>query len=145
VQSTPNKPVPWYVSEGGYFQLPRAFAYDDRLSHTQCTTLVTLASFVYLTSTVFPSRKTLHVLTGIDVSDISGHTTTLEDLGWLEKRNSSGQTTRYVLKIPAYAIERMKRLQAEAAERREGLQKRRAIEAAINAPDACAEDMEVGE
>ncbi len=129
----PNQPNPkrWYASDGGYFQLPRALCYDDRLTHTQRTIMLTLGSHVFTKDTVFPSRKTLHTLTGIDVSDISSHTSALERLGWLKKRNASGQTTRYDLTVPTYAVERLKTVQAAAAARRDASMGTVGIEVAL--------------
>jgi hypothetical protein len=145
MQSNQTKPKRWYSSAGGFFQLPRALCYDDRLSHTQRTIMLTLGSHVFLTDTVFPSRMTLHVMTGIDVSDISGHTGALEKMGWLKKLNASGQTTRYVLKVPAYAVEKMKAVQADAAARRSELQGRRDIESAIGQAALPSDDTGVSE
>ena len=129
----PNQPNPkrWYASDGGYFQLPRALCYDDRLTHSQRTIMLTLGSHVFMNDTVFPSRATLHALTGIDVSDISSHTTALQRLGWLKKRNASGQTTRYALTVPTYAVERLKTVQADAAARRDASMGNVEIEVAL--------------
>jgi hypothetical protein len=70
-------------------------------------------------------------LTGIDVSDISGHTTALQRLGWLKKRNASGQTTRYALTVPTYAVDRFKTVQAAAAARRDASMGNVEIEVAL--------------
>lgn len=121
----------WYRAPGGFFMLPRALCYDDRLTHAQRTVLLVLSSCVFSSDEIFPSRRAMHSLSGIDVSDISSHTTTLEKLGWLTKSIEPGQTTRYTLKVPDYAVTRMTRLKTEAEAHRVAARKRREIRRAL--------------
>lgn len=120
--TTPTKadqPSRWYHEQGGFFQLPRAIRYDDRLTHAQRVILMTVASHVMLHDEVHPSRQAIRSYTGIDVADITGHTNALEDYGWLTKSVEEGRTAHYALHVPAYAIARMQRMQAEAQGLRE--------------------------
>lgn len=120
--TTPAKggqPARWYHVEGGFFQLPRALRYEDRLTHAQRVVLMTIASHVMLRDEVHPSRQAIRSYTGIDACDISAHTNTLEACGWLSKTYEEGRTAHYAFHVPAYAIERMRRMQAEAQSLRE--------------------------
>jgi DNA-binding MarR family transcriptional regulator len=103
----------WYSVEGGYFQLPRALRYDDRLTHIQKVVLLTIASHVMLSDEVHPSRQAIRSYTGIDPADITAHTNSLDEFGWLAKSHEEGRTTHYQLQVPLYAIERMRRMNAE--------------------------------
>lgn len=114
--TTPGR---WYQAEGGFFQLPRAMRYDDRLTHAQRVVLVTIASHVMLRDEVYPSRQAIRSYTGMDLADISSHTGVLEDCGWLSKLQEQGRTTHYQLQVPRYAIDRMRNMQAGAAALRE--------------------------
>lgn len=109
----------WYNVEGGFFQLPRALRYDDRLSHTQRAVLLAIASHVMLHDEVHPSRQAIRAYTGIDAADISGHTNALEDYGWLSKAHEEGRVVHYGLHVPAYAIERMRQMREQAQALRE--------------------------
>ena len=73
-QSTQTTEPPagrWFNSEGGYFQLPRALRFDERLSHTQRVVLMTIASHVIHCDEVFPSREAIRSYTGMDAADIT--------------------------------------------------------------------------
>lgn len=144
---TTSQPARWYNVEGGYFQLPRALRYDDRLSHTQRAVLLAIASHVMLFDEVHPSRQAIRAYTGIDAADISGHTNALEDFGWLSKSHEEGRVAHYALHVPTYAIERMRSMQADAQGLRElASDLRRAARVARLAKRAlAASDPEAGE
>jgi len=139
-QANDGAPRRWYSTEGGFFQLPRAFRYDDRLTHTQRVVLMAIASHVMQCDEVHPSRQAIRAYTGIDTADISAHTNALEDHGWLSKSHEEGRVAHYALHVPTYAIERMRRMQAEAQGLREvASDLRRAARAARLAKRAQAE------
>ena len=127
-QSTQTTEPPagrWFNSEGGYFQLPRALRFDERLSHTQRVVLMTIASHVIHCDEVFPSREAIRSYTGMDAADITAHTNALEDLGWLSKSHTEGLSVRYLLHVPRYAVERMHAMKLEAEVEREFARERR--------------------
>lgn len=113
----PTQDIPpgrWYNAEGGFFQLPRALRYDDRLSHAQRVVLMTIASHIMLKDEAFPSRKAIREFTGMDIGDITAHTNALERFGWVYKDHVEGQAVHYLPQVPGYAIERMREVQAAA-------------------------------
>jgi hypothetical protein len=97
----------WFDNYRGYFSLPRAMMFDDRLGHTDFRLLVAIASFVMKEDKVFPSRQTLDGYTGIGVTNISRRTKKLQEFGWLEKQWISGGRMHYTLKVPEYVLNRM--------------------------------------
>jgi len=100
----------WYQAAGGFFCLPRALRYDDRLSHPDVHVLIAIASHVFLKDEVFPTRTSLRAYTSIQEENISRRTARLEEFGWLLKSGERGRKITYLLKVPAYAENRMKEI-----------------------------------
>jgi hypothetical protein len=94
----------WYETPGGYFMVPRAMCYDDRLTHPDKCLLISIASFIFKEDSVFPSRERLNSMTGMGSANISRRTKRLVELGWLSKDGVPGGKMTYTLHVPQYAL-----------------------------------------
>ena len=94
--------------DGVFSIVPIEIALDSRLSKNHIRVLITLLSFrAKNTDTVWPSRAKMAARCGLPESRISQITTSLCDLGWLEKEGKGGfsKSTRYKITVPTTVTE----------------------------------------
>lgn len=88
--------------------IPIEAAMDSRLSKNHYRVLIALLSFrSKSTNVVWPSRELLSERCGLPITRISEITSSLCELGWLEKSGKGGlsRSTRYTITVPNIAAE----------------------------------------